>query len=159
MGEPLVFTAKTVKQQGDILLTGQRGSETWKVKFSMQGGRPGAGVGALWARSKIAALMDSLHEGADKQQVRKNVIDVALGHHLVSKYTSLVAVDVTPSRPAGENLKKKAVPTNLPAGWKHHKVFGSLPKTATPAQLNMIIGLVLLLLGYIACNRYLRRAI
>ena len=36
--------------------------------------------------------------GAD---IRNAVLDVALNHHLVSKYTSLVAVDVTPTKPAG----------------------------------------------------------
>ncbi len=58
------------------------------------------GVGVLWARAKIDALMDAARRGAPEADVRAAVLDVALTHHLVSKYTSLVAVDVTPTRPA-----------------------------------------------------------
>ena len=45
-------------------------------------------------------------------------------HHLVSRLTSLVAVDVTPSRPAGARLTPADIPLNLPAGWDFDKVFG-----------------------------------
>ena len=72
----------------------------------------------LWARKKIASLMDSIVEGADRAEVRRQVIDVALAHHLVSKYTSLVAVDVTPTSPTGSPMTR-AVPTELPAGWTY----------------------------------------
>ena len=43
-------------------------------------------------------------------------MELALKHHLVTRYTSLVAVDVTPARPDGEPLDSQAVPTNLPHG-------------------------------------------
>ena len=41
--------------------------------------------------------------------------------------TSLVAVDVTPSRPADDHLETQEVPTNLPHGWNFEKVFGEDP--------------------------------
>ena len=90
--------------------------------------------------------MDSLDGGVDKDEVRKEVIDTALQHHLVSKYTSLVAVDVTPSRPAGEPLNRAAARTNLPKGWQYEKVFG-LPQTGTVAELCFIQGMIALLLS------------
>ena len=102
----------------------------------------------------------------------------------MTRLTSLVAVDTTPSRPEGEPLKLTDLPLNLPAGWDFAKVFGDrpqlpaplkerradagdirgqaamkralpapmpntvrLPKTATDAELNMIAGSVLLMLG------------
>jgi Ca-activated chloride channel family protein len=64
----------------------------------------------------------------------------------VSKYTSLVAVDVTPTAPAGVAAKTRPLPVNLPAGWSHEKVFGALPGTATPAILLQLLG-VLALIG------------
>lgn len=67
----------------------------------------------------------------------------------MSKFTSLVAVDKTPVRPSGEKLKTKAVATNRPAGWK----MGSLPQTATPATLQLLIGLMSLLSGLILRRR------
>jgi Ca-activated chloride channel family protein len=68
-----------------------------------------------------------------------------LKHHLVSKYTSLVAVDVTPTRPQNTSSADAAMKVSLPEGWDHKKVFGKLPQTATPAQLQIYTGLVLLL--------------
>ena len=55
-------------------------------------------MAVLWARAKIDALMDAGRQGAPEPDIRNAVLDVALTHHLVSKYTSLVAVDVTPTR-------------------------------------------------------------
>jgi Ca-activated chloride channel family protein len=45
-----------------------------------------------------------------------------------------VAVDKTPSRPAGEPLKLSELPINLPAGWDFEKVFGERPQQL-PTQL------------------------
>ena len=85
---------------------------------------------------------------AEFESVKQTIIDTALEHHLVSKYTSLVAVDVTPVRPADEKLDKHAIPTHLPKGWNYEKVFGpTYPATATDARLNFILGFALLLLA------------
>ena len=71
-------------------------------------------------------------------------------HHLVSQYTSLVAVDITPVRPKEEGLDSHEIPTHLPAGWDHNKVFGQqFPATATDARLNFLIGLLLMLFSAI----------
>ena len=63
------------------------------------------------------------------------------------RYTSLVAVDVTPARPANATLSSHVVPVNLPAGWEYAKVFGALPRTATPAGLHLALGALLLLVA------------
>lgn len=49
----------------------------------------------------------------------------------MSRLTSLVAVDKTPSRPEGEPLKLSELPLNLPAGWDFAKVFGDRPQLPT----------------------------
>ena len=46
----------------------------------------------------------------------------------MTRLTSLVAVDKTPSRPEGEPLKVSELPINLPAGWDFAKVFGERPQ-------------------------------
>jgi Ca-activated chloride channel homolog len=55
-------------------------------------------------------------------------LSLALQHQLVTRLTSLVAVDTTPSRPEGEPLKLTDLPLNLPAGWDFAKVFGDRPQ-------------------------------
>jgi Ca-activated chloride channel family protein len=121
-----------------VVLSGRRDRNHWELRFGLVGGAQGTGIDKLWARKKIAALMDSLAEGADAGAVRREVTDLGIHHHLVSKYTSLVAVDVTPTAPAG--VTPKTLPVNLPAGWSHEKVFGALPGTATPALLLQLLG-------------------
>ncbi len=146
-GEPVVVAAKLSDRQGAVELRGVQAGRGFRVSLPLAGGRNGDGIGVLWARRKIAGLMDSVHEGADPAQVRTDVIAVALEHHLVSKHTSLVAIDVTPTRPQDEALASRAVPTNLPAGMDHAQVFGRFPQTATPAPLWLLGGLLSLLAG------------
>jgi Ca-activated chloride channel family protein len=99
------------------------------------------GIHRLWARKKISGLMDRLREGGDRDEVRGAVVTVALRHRLVSAYTSLVAVDLTPARTADAALATGLVPTNLPAGAVHEKIFGTLPQTATAMELYLVMGL------------------
>ena len=74
------------------------------------------------------------------------VVATALEHHLVSKFTSLIAVDKTPVRPSSANLDKEQVPNLLPYGQSQQAIFG-FPATATSAPLNRLIGMICLLVG------------
>lgn len=141
LGEPVIVIAAMDELKGEVTLQGKRGNQPWHMTLPLKGDKDENGVPALWAHKKIGALIDSLHEGADAEAIKKQVVEVALTHHLVSKYTSLVAVDVTPARPKDEALNTSGMPTNLPEGWSHEAVFGTLPQTATPAELNLALGL------------------
>ncbi|MHA1537881.1 MAG: marine proteobacterial sortase target protein [Alphaproteobacteria bacterium] len=123
-GEPVILAVRLDKLDGKVEIAGRFAGKQWKLALPLSGGQPGAGVGAVWARAKIAAYTDRLHEGASRAQVRAGIIKVALAHRLVSKFTSLIAIDVTPSRPKGQAAVTRAVPVNLPAGWDFEKVFG-----------------------------------
>jgi Ca-activated chloride channel family protein len=84
--------------------------------------------------------MDEVSRGADPASVRPHVVKVALEHHLVSAYTSLVAVDVTPTGPAF--AKTALVKASLPAGWGANG--GTIPQTDTAATLQLLMGLLAL---------------
>jgi Ca-activated chloride channel family protein len=69
---------------------------------------------SLWARRKIRDL--EWYPGVmSPEEVREAVTDVALEHHLVSRYTSLVAIDDEPS-PCGPSGLHISVPNAAPAG-------------------------------------------
>ncbi len=68
----------------------------------------------------------------------------ALEHHLVSKFTSLIAVDKTPLRPLSASLNKEQVPNLLPYGQSQEAIFG-FPATATKAPMHRLIGVASLL--------------
>ncbi len=146
-GEPIILAIRSDKPLHEIEITGTRALTPWSAKLDLINGKSEKGIATFWAGKKISALSDSLHDGANKQQVRSDIIDVALTHHLVSKHTSLVAVDKTPSRPDETKLHKQHVPVNLPRGQSMQKIFGRLPQTATAAELNLICGLTLLVLA------------
>jgi Ca-activated chloride channel homolog len=150
LGEPLLLALRTDQKPARMEITGVLDGKAWKRSIDMQGGADSPGVHLLWARRAIADLMDEKARGKPESKVRTAVLDLALTHKLVSRYTSLVAVDKTPARPLDKALQKKNVPTNLPKGWSAGKVFGSLPQSATPAPLHLLLGLLGILGGWLA---------
>ena len=147
-GEPVVLTAEIQPgaHDGLVALSGSRAGKPWNAQLPIDASSNEAGIGVLWARDKIEALMDGKRNGAPADEIKRDVIAVALAHHLVSAYTSLVAVDVTPSAPAGVIAKKTALPTNAPAGSAFGAIAG-VPQTATPAPLLIVAGALMLLLA------------
>jgi len=138
-GEPVVVSARLAGDGDEVVVTGRRGAEPWLATLPLAESRPGTGMAVLWAQRKIRALLDSRHEGAPEEEVRAAVVAIGLEHHLVTPHTSLVAVDVTPARPADAESASRAVPSLLPAGWGQEAVFGQLPQTATSAPLHFVL--------------------
>jgi len=144
-GEPVVVAVKFSQPGGRVIASAKRGTEEWNDVHAMQVTSEESGIGRLWARRKIEALSDS------QTDVRSQIVELALAHHLVSQYTSLVAVDHTPTGIAPEACATHNVPVNLPAGWGG--IDGSMPGTASPAPLEMVIGIVLLAIACVAAVR------
>jgi len=166
-GEPLIFTARITRQKNTglikvsnnnnignkLLLEGKRNLQQWQMELDLNTNKQDAGVGVLWARNKIASIMDGILEYRNNstsevvKDLKNKIIKLALAHHLVSKYTSLVAVDTTPTRPVFEGLQVSALANSIPRGTaKRQVVQGQYAQTATAAQLHIVIGLMLLLL-------------
>ena len=144
-GEPILITLKAPSFPNRITLTGRIGSRPWQAEFSLTDRQAREGIAVLWAREAIHALTERLAHSSDQASLRNQIVEVALRHHLVSRFTSLVAVDVTPVRPAAEPLRTKPLPTNLPHGQDYEHIFG-LPQTATSAPLHLAMGWLALLL-------------
>jgi len=147
LGEPIVVSAavrggvaaSNSPTKGTIVVSGLRGTEPWSVALTPSPSGEHTGVGALWARARIAVLMDELRLGADEATIRPAVLEVALEHHLVSRYTSLVAVDVTPTAPGGDT-RTALVKTSAP----NATIPGQLPQTDTESTLLILLGLLAL---------------
>jgi Ca-activated chloride channel family protein len=148
-GEPIYVRARLsseVRAADFVTVRGNSMTGGWSVEMPVSIGEPSPGIAGLWARAKIGELMDSRRNGTSEEDVRKSVIDVALAHHLVSKYTSLVAVDKTPVRPPGANLDSELVPNLLPYGQSVEAIF-AFPATATGAGATLASGISLIILG------------
>ncbi len=131
-GETLVLAARGSGDLGVLKISAETGDAPWSVETPLHGASTRKGVSKLWARKKIASLeLDRSRPGADSAALDKAVLETALAHHLISRLTSLVAVDVTPSRPSDEGMASVDVPLNLPKGWEFDKMFG---ESAAPRQ-------------------------
>ncbi|MBR1228162.1 marine proteobacterial sortase target protein [Bradyrhizobium sp. AUGA SZCCT0176] len=194
--EPLILAAKLDKLAGSVEIKGRIGDRPWVVTLPLANAAEGKGLSKLWARRKITdAEVARTTRQESPEDADKTILALALDHQLVTRLTSLVAVDKTPSRPEGEPLKVSELPINLPAGWDFAKVFGErpllpvtpmerraeagearvqvaalkraapavtaapstvqLPKTATDAELKMILGVIFLIFSLVlfAFNR------
>jgi len=135
-GEPVVLAARVASLTGTIEIKGTIGDRPWVARLPVANAAEGQGISKLWARRKIAdAEVARTLNQISQDEADHRVLALALTHHLVSRLTSLVAVDVTPSRPAGAHLVRAELPLNLPAGWDFDKVFGpSGEQHDTPAR-------------------------
>ncbi|MFB3101458.1 MAG: marine proteobacterial sortase target protein, partial [Gammaproteobacteria bacterium] len=151
LGEPLLISTKSDVLPESLTITGDIAGETWSASLNLKGGQKNSGIPTIWARKKIAALMDQMRRSDKDEELRNTVLETALKHHLVSKYTSLIAVDVTPVRTREALLKSHTLPVNLPAGWEYKKVFGHMPATATNASFAFLSGFLMLITALFLC--------
>jgi len=168
-GHPLVIFGKLKDDVTSVTLSGKtsQGFVSVDLPLDLENAAVEPAIPTLWARKKISGMMDSYRLG-DKS-VKQDVIDIAIEHSLLTKFTSFVAVEDKIANYTKE-LATIAIPTDLPKGWRHNAVFNkmkhkglvmanntnlsnskiqlvSLPQTATSYPLQFIIGLVLILIS------------
>jgi Ca-activated chloride channel family protein len=146
LGEPITVALRAPALPSRVVLRGRLGVDVWERVLTLHPTGEGAGLSSYWASGKIAALLDRRRTGTSEDEIRHSVLELALTYHLVSPYTSLVAVDVFPVRPGDQSLESHALKTNLPDGWDYTAVFG-LGQGATDAPVHVMLGLVACLLA------------
>lgn len=162
LGEPLTIVLRGKQLGNSITLSGNYGDSSWQQTLDLSAGSNHPGISTAWARSKISALMEQHHDAGSKQDrdaIKSSIITTSIKHHLVSRFTSLVAVDVTPVNSSGL-LHSEKLKTNLPHGWKPGQSSQpaspqlliaqlNLPQTATSAALHMMLALMLFALAMV----------
>jgi Ca-activated chloride channel family protein len=136
-GEPVTMVIRADKLEGDLQLSGRLNGQAWSTSLSLANAAPSTGIAQLWARAKISGIEESRYAGMAPDAVDAGVLKTALDFHLVSRLTSLVAVDKTPARPVGERLDTRQIATMLPKGWDFAGVFGAQAK-ARALQLDRL---------------------
>lgn len=125
LGEPVTVLAALPDGVTGAEVKGRIDGKIWQTSVSLPEGADRPGIAALWGREKIAGLMDDLRRGeGDRDTVRGDIVRTALKFDLVSSFTSLIAVDDTPVRPADAELTSGEVPLNLPDGWSREHITG-----------------------------------
>jgi Ca-activated chloride channel family protein len=116
-GVPLMLSAKLEPgtHPGDLVVGGYTRLGWIEQPVSIdRAAQAGAGVAFRWARMRVESILDTLHEGADPTDVRREVVDLALRFRLVTRYTSLVAVEDRPT--AGGTPRTARLGAALPIG-------------------------------------------
>jgi Ca-activated chloride channel family protein len=168
-GEPVTVAARVGAMTGVLKISGMIDGQPWEARIPLSDAEAGAGISKLWARRNVtdAEVARSLAQ-ITEADADARVLQLGLDHQLVTSQTSLIAVDKTPSRPAGTPLNRADLPLNLPAGWDFDVLFGGarhagadgqaegdaeqlagldLPQTATSGPMRVALGLGLLALG------------
>jgi len=121
---PLILFGKYRNAAGKIVVTSQTASGVYKREFAVTRkveDRKNAALKYLWAREKIARLADYGRTGSD---VKDEVTELGLKYHLMTEYTSFVAVD-TFIRKTGEVVTVKQ-PLPLPQSVSDYAVGGGV---------------------------------
>ncbi len=119
MNEAAYLLFKTTSLPGELHIEAQQGNDPAYLQQRIGQTSNVEGVAVEWARQKIKTLTDRiLHSiSDDRDMLKEQVTELALKHHQVSKYTSLVAVDVTPVRTSAQ-LRSEHLKSNQPKGWQ-----------------------------------------
>jgi Ca-activated chloride channel family protein len=162
LGEPLTVLIRGKQLGNSITLYGDYGESNWQQQLALSDSINHSGIRTAWAHNKIASLLQQHHDADTEDErnvIKDQAIRASIEHHLVSRYTSLVAVDVTPVNSSGLIYSEK-LKTNLPHGWKSGAINQptrqqllmaqlNLPQTATTASRHMLIALMLFALAMI----------
>ena len=148
-GEPLWLLARLPSEPTMIGLCGNLNGRDWTLNINgWDAASSGTGednLAKLWARKKIEALEDSLMFGADPELTRLEITSVALDYGLLTRHTSLVAVDKMPRRGSTDSLALTDIPGLLPGGSPAQ--LAGYPKTATGWLAQLLLSVFVLLLA------------
>ena len=150
--QPLqIFGRVAQGRKGIVHLTARAGDQPYEASFAFDASASTfhPGITTLWARQRVDELMDRwrLSDEDGRANIRTELISHAIRYRLVTRFTSLVAVEEVVANPGGES-NTVAVPSQLPAGWQMDKVFGA-PATGTADDFLEALGVALVLVSFL----------
>ncbi len=122
-GDPISFFIKIPNASrkditDSIILGGEQNTGNWRFEIKPIDIKEGHHLNQLWAKEKVDEIMFHNAIGfLDAGTYEDKVVNIALKHNLVTKFTSLVAVDEEITRQQSEKLNSFQIPQNIPEGW------------------------------------------
>lgn len=151
MGEPLQITVKSKLPITSVQAMGDSAQSPWYQQVIVDDSQSSKGISTLWARRKIENLLDSLVTGADKEQVKAEVISTSIAHQTLSPYTSFIAVEMPKellplmAKNSAKNNATKAKYQMNTLAKAHENLMVAMPRTALGWHQQLLIGLLLML--------------
>lgn len=106
--------------RGHLVVEGMSANGPWRQRLDVDAARVGRGADTealryLWARHRIAELSDQ--EALDgRGLLRNDILALGLRHHLLTQYTSFLAVDQVVRNPRPQDTTSVSPPSPLPQG-------------------------------------------
>ncbi len=121
--KPLYIKGRYIKPgAGTISISGFSGGKPYleKIKVNFPENAGGSeSIGSVWARAKVDRLMSEDWQGAQNGSINKElkdeIVKVALDHHIMTQYTSFVAVEEKIVTKGGA-ARTVTVPVEVPEG-------------------------------------------
>jgi Ca-activated chloride channel homolog len=113
LGEPITIVARmpVANASKSLQVTGRFGASAWQHTLPMPVAKsinasnmPNGGIAKLWARRKISQLEDDEALSSYAINNKSLIIETALEHRLLSRYTSFVAIEKRPAAASGNDL-------------------------------------------------------
>ncbi|MEO8611256.1 MAG: VIT domain-containing protein [Chloroflexota bacterium] len=124
VGEPVQIVTR-LKRKGNahVHLNGRAGSSPVEVEATIPTPTAeDATIGRLWARARIESLLDQQYGQRDSENLRQQIIALALEYRLLTPFTAFVAVDSEVT--TGGDAKQVNVSVPLPEGLTYENFFG-----------------------------------
>ncbi len=147
-GQPLTVHGR-YKGAGSatLVVTGRRGNAEFRreipVVFPVEEKGNGA-LATLWARTRIDELSAQMYRRDETAELVEPIIELAIRHRIMSKYTAFVAVEET-VRVVDGRLETVQVSVPMPEGTSYRGVFGPVRdrfQSPAPVSSSTVIGLV-----------------
>jgi Ca-activated chloride channel family protein len=136
---------------GRLHLTARTGEQPYEANFVFDASTASfhPGITTLWARQRVEDLSDRwrISDEDARSEIRATLIAHAIRYRLVTRFTSLVAVEEIVANASGASTTVP-VAAELPAGMQIEKVFGA-PATGTADAFLEALGVMLLLLSFV----------
>ncbi|MDG2304934.1 MAG: VIT and VWA domain-containing protein [Candidatus Binatia bacterium] len=154
--KPLIVHARyTEPGAGRVVLRGFRQGEKWERALEVElpaRSTTNAPIASMWARARVDELLAldlrGLQRGEFVEAFRDEVVSIALAHHLLTPFTSFVAVEEKIVNEGGKT-RTVTVPVEVPDGVDRGAIFVEVSATMGPAAaLAMAPGMKLRALGY-----------
>lgn len=124
-GEPLVLLGRADHLTGSLTVSGTIGDKSWSQKVDLGDAAESKAVARLWAKRRIDDIeVGRLTNAIPSEKADTAIADIGLAFSIVTRQTSLVAVDETPTRPLDQPLTEEELPLLLPAGWDFDALLG-----------------------------------
>lgn len=139
--KPLIVHARyDAPGEGRVVLRGYRQGKPWERTLDVE--LPGKSeanepIASMWARARVNELLGrdlrGLRSGQFNEAFEDEVVSIALSHHLLTPFTSFIAVEERVVNEGGEQ-KTVTVPVEVPDGVDRGAVFGDVAATMGVVQ-------------------------